>query len=188
MHVCPHNMQIVAVRDPQVKCWQSPDVLEQVCSTCSSQAACCLLYSVMLLTETFEMRKCLLTISQADPRYNTSSVLKTYDLVVHWELYHIANSFCKNVLKIVTLAYVVNSIFYQIFPFIISIFLWHIIYRNTQVKLYVYAYLYINCLILHTVHRISRCPHTDQICWSCLHHMHSWAVLCWKVEPSFPSC
>jgi len=36
-------------------------------------------------------------------------------------------------------------------------------YRNTQVKLYIYAYLYINCPILHTVHRISCCPRTDQI-------------------------
>lgn len=34
---------------------------------------------------------------------------------------------------------------------------------NTQVKLYIYAYFYVNYLILHTVHRISCCPHTDQI-------------------------
>jgi hypothetical protein len=36
----------------------------------------------MLPTDTFEMKKCLLTISQAKTRYNTPSVLKTYDLVV----------------------------------------------------------------------------------------------------------
>ena len=40
------------------------------------------IFSVMLLTETFEMRKRLLTLSMAEPRYNAETILKTHEMFI----------------------------------------------------------------------------------------------------------
>jgi hypothetical protein len=53
----------------------------------------------MLPAETFEMRKCLLTLSLAKPRQNAEAILKTYELIIYGDTHYITNSFCKNVLK-----------------------------------------------------------------------------------------
>jgi hypothetical protein len=63
----------------------------------------------MLPAEAFEMRKPLLALSLAKPRYNVEAALKN-ELFIYGDVHYISNSFCKNVLKIAT-AYVVIAFF-----------------------------------------------------------------------------
>jgi hypothetical protein len=47
-------------------------------------------------------RKHLLTLSLAKLRWNATAVLKSKKLVMYEDIHYVNNSFCKNVLKIVT--------------------------------------------------------------------------------------
>jgi hypothetical protein len=55
----------------------------------------------MLLTGTFEMRKVLLNLSLVRPIREAIAIMKTFELLVLGDI-HYRNSFCENVLKIVT--------------------------------------------------------------------------------------
>jgi hypothetical protein len=52
--------------------------------------------------ETFEIRKCLLTPSLANPRQNTKAILRACELFIYGAIHYITNSL-KKVLKIVSL-------------------------------------------------------------------------------------
>ena len=51
---------------------------------------------------TFEIRKRLLNTSLAQPRQNIEAILKTYKLFIYGDIDYITNTFCKNMVKIVT--------------------------------------------------------------------------------------
>jgi len=51
---------------------------------------------------TFEIRKCLLNTSLAQPRQNIEAILKTYKLFIYGDIHYITKTFCKNMVKIVT--------------------------------------------------------------------------------------
>jgi len=52
---------------------------------------------------TFEIRKCLFSTSLAQPRLNIEAILKKDKLFIYGETDYITNTFCKNMIKIVTL-------------------------------------------------------------------------------------
>jgi len=57
----------------------------------------------ILLTQTSEVNRRHLSLSLAKPRQNTEAIFKARDLFVYGDIYYINLSFCKNVLKTVTL-------------------------------------------------------------------------------------
>jgi hypothetical protein len=59
-----------------------------------------------------EMRKRLLTVSLAKPRYIPESILRIYEQFIGGDMHYINGSFLKNVLKIDTVAQVLNCMFY----------------------------------------------------------------------------
>jgi hypothetical protein len=52
---------------------------------------------------TFEIRKRLFNTSLAQPRQNIEAILKMYKLFIYGDIDYITNTFCKNMIKIVTL-------------------------------------------------------------------------------------
>jgi hypothetical protein len=62
----------------------------------------------MLPAETLEMRKRILTLFLAKPRYNIEAISKICKLIIYGDIQYIANSFCKTDKNSDTLAYVVN--------------------------------------------------------------------------------
>jgi hypothetical protein len=57
----------------------------------------------MLPAETFALRKRLLALPLAKPKYNTErSSLKTYELFIIGDIHYITDLFCRNVLNIAT--------------------------------------------------------------------------------------
>ena len=57
---------------------------------------------VMLLLETFGIRKTLSTNSLEKPSQKAETNLKTYELFINGEFMYITNSLFKNVIKIIT--------------------------------------------------------------------------------------
>ena len=57
---------------------------------------------VMVLLETYGIRKTLSTISLEKPRQKDETSLKTYELFINGDFMYITNSLCKNVVKIMT--------------------------------------------------------------------------------------
>lgn len=51
---------------------------------------------------TLEIRKHLFNTSLAQPRQNIEAILETYKLFIYGDIDYITNTFCKNMIKIVT--------------------------------------------------------------------------------------
>ena len=54
------------------------------------------------IERTFEMRKPILAISLAKPKYNNKTILKTCELFIYLFIYDVTNLIGKNILKITT--------------------------------------------------------------------------------------
>ena len=59
----------------------------------NSRATCCSRHSVMLPTETFVMRKRLLTLFLVNTRQKAEETLKTYDIFIYEDIHYISDFF-----------------------------------------------------------------------------------------------
>jgi len=80
--------------------WVLGQVYKLVQQPCSNMLPVTHHYVACIMT--FEIRKRLLNTSLAQPRQNIEAILKTYKLFIYGDIDYITNTFCKNMVKIVT--------------------------------------------------------------------------------------